>query len=92
VQAVARLIVQTMTAGGMVHTALMVLDFHPFELIQDETGWRVETEPYGASEVVVRFPAMRRLTHAQARHLIQAPARLQSWLRPRSIDICCTTA
>jgi len=72
-------------ADETLHTALMALDFHRFELIQDNTGWRVETEPYGASEVVIRFPAMRRyirLPHEQARHLINALARLQGRLRP----------
>jgi len=64
--------------------ALMALDFHMFELVQDHNGWRVETEPYGASEVVVRFPAMRRyirLTREQARYLVNALARLQGKLR-----------
>jgi len=81
-------------ADDILYTALMALDFHIFELIQDENGWRVETEPYGASEVVVRFPAMRRyirLTREQARYLVNALARLQGKLRPRP-DSCCTTA
>jgi len=72
-------------ADEVLHGALMALDFHAFELIQDDTGWRVETEPYGASEVVVRFPAMRRyirLTYEQAQHLVNALARLQGRLRP----------
>jgi len=73
-----------LTADDMLYTALMALDFHIFELIQDNTGWRVETEPYGASEVVVRFPAMRRyirLTREQAQHLVNALSRLQGILR-----------
>jgi len=72
-------------ADEMLREALMALDFHVFELAQDENGWRVETEPYGASEVVVRFPAMRRyirLTRDHAQHLVNALARLQGKLRP----------
>jgi len=71
-------------ADKALYDALMALDFHVFELIQDDTGWRVETEPYGASEVVVRFPAMRRyirLTREQAQYLVNALARLQGKLR-----------
>jgi len=72
-------------ADEILREALMALDFHIFELVQDENGWRVETEPYGASEVVVRFPAMRRyirLTREQAQYLVNALARLQGKLRP----------
>jgi len=72
-------------ADETLYSALMALDFHVFELLQDERGWRVETEPYGASEVVVRFPAMRRyirLTYEQAQALLNALARLQGKLRP----------
>jgi len=73
-----------LNADAPLYAALMALDFHLFELVQDQNGWRVETEPYGASEVVVRFPAMRRyirLTREQAQHLVNALARLQGKLR-----------
>jgi len=71
-------------ADQPLYEAFMALDFHCFELIQDASGWRVEAEPYGASEVVVRFPSMRRyirLTFEQAQHLLNALARLQGKLR-----------
>jgi len=73
-----------LNADEPLYAALMALDFHLFELVQDQNGWRVETEPYGASEVVVRFPAMRRyirLTREQAQYLVNALARLQGKLR-----------
>jgi len=82
--AVLQALLARLDADETLHAALMALDFHVFELIQDENGWRVETEPYGASEVVVRFPAMRRyirLTREQAQHLVNALARLQGRLR-----------
>jgi len=72
-------------ADAVLHDALMALDFQRFALIQDESGWRVEVEPYAASEVVMRFPAMRRyirLPHAQAQQLVNALSRLQGKLRP----------
>jgi len=84
-QALLQSLITRLNADEILYAALMALDFHVFELIQDNTGWRVETEPYGASEVVVRFPAMRRyirLSREQAQHLINALARLQGWLRP----------
>jgi len=71
-------------ADPPLHDALMALDFHALTLIQDERGWRVDVEPYAASEVVMRFPAMRRyvrLTREQAQHLLNALARLQGKLR-----------
>jgi len=83
-QALLQPLLARLNADQPLYAALMALDFHIFELIQDENGWRVETEPYGASEVVVRFPAMRRyirLTREQARYLVNALARLQGKLR-----------
>jgi len=73
-----------LNADQALYQALMALDFHYFALIQDDNGWRVEAEPYGASVVVVRFPAMRRyirLEFDQAQHLLNAFARLQGKLR-----------
>jgi len=93
-QAYLQPLLDRLNVDDMLYTALMALDFHVFELIQDQSGWRVETEPYGASEVVVRFPAMRRyirLTREQAQHLINALARLQGRLRPLP-GSCCATA
>jgi len=66
--------------------ALMALDFQHFVLIQDDNGWHVEAQTYAASEVVMRFPAMRRyirLEFDQAQHLLNALARLQGKLRIR---------
>jgi len=80
-----RTLLTRLNSDNILYAALMALDFHAFELIQDDNGWRVEAEPYGASEVVVRFPSMRRyirLTREQAQHLINALARLQGRLRP----------
>jgi len=65
--------------------ALMALDFQRVELIQSDQGWHVEAEPYAASEVVLRFPAMRRYIHldySQAQYLLNTLARLQGKLRP----------
>jgi len=73
-----------LNADVPLHAALMALDFQCFALIQNEKGWRVEVEPYAASEVVVRLPAMRRyirLPYQQAQHLLNALARLQGKLR-----------
>jgi len=74
----------TLDADQPLYQALMKLDFHCFELIQDDNGWRVEAQPYGASLVAMRFPAMRRyirLEFDQAQRLLNALARLQGKLR-----------
>jgi len=73
-----------LSADQPLHQALMGLDFHCFELIQDDHGWRVEVQPYAASFVAVRFPALRRyirLEFDQAQRLLNALARLQGKLR-----------
>gem|GEM_PF-182207 len=72
-----------LNADHILYQALMDLDFHHFSLIQDNKGWRIEVETYAASEVIVRFPAMRRyirLEFDQAQHLLNALARLQGRL------------
>lgn len=66
-------VAQSLSADSALRSALMPLDFSSCRLIQDESGWRVTVVPFGASEVVNRFPAYSRyirLTHAQIRALL----------------------
>ena len=51
---------QQLEQDADLHTALMPLDFKRCELLGDAAGWRVEIEPFAASEVVGRFPPFRR--------------------------------
>jgi hypothetical protein len=75
-----------MLADPTVCAALLPLDFKFLSLIQDEHGWRIEMEPFAASEVVNRFPSYRRyvrLTHDQAQHVLTSLSLLYAWLSLR---------
>ncbi|MBI3145042.1 MAG: DUF3156 family protein [Pseudogulbenkiania sp.] len=60
---------------AVLQAAILPLDFRRCVLTHDDQGWRVLIEHFGASEVVNRFPAMRRyirLTAEQRGHLLDS--------------------
>lgn len=74
---------QRLEQDADLHTALMPLDFKRCELLGDAAGWRVEIEPFAASEVVGRFPPFRRyirLTTTQKLAVLAAMAALRRLL------------
>lgn len=71
------------SADAELARALLPLDFTRCELIQDEQGWQCRLEHYGASEVIGRFPPVRRyvrLTHEQQVSMLAAFAALRRLL------------
>ena len=74
---------QRIEQDAALSAAILPLDFKRCELVLDEEGWRVRIEHFGASEVVSRFPPMRRyirLTAEQRRHLLDSLAAFQRLL------------
>ncbi|WP_199053466.1 DUF3156 family protein [Aquitalea sp. ASV15] len=74
---------QRLVQDADLHTALMPLDFKRCELLGDAAGWRVEIEPFAASEVVGRFPPFRRyirLINTQKLAVLAAMAALRRLL------------
>jgi hypothetical protein len=52
--------IHALQADDELAAALMPLDFTRCELLSEPSGWRIELQHYGASEVVGRIPALSR--------------------------------
>ncbi|MGC4029925.1 MAG: DUF3156 family protein [Steroidobacteraceae bacterium] len=57
------------TADADLARALLPLDFTHCELVQDAAGWQCRLTHYGASEVIGRFPPLRRYLRLPAPQL-----------------------